>query len=107
MCVILPGLHRLPKYLTLPVMKRETDVYCVCLMRFVLIQLSGMLAKFTTSEISMFYLVSVAEQAGLSLILKISFHTSRGGSRISGKRVQMYKEEVRFANFISLFLNIP
>ena len=36
-----------------------------------------MLAKLTNSEISMFYIVSVAEQAVLSLILWISFHTSR------------------------------
>ena len=33
---------------------------------------------------------------------------NRGGSRISGKGVHMYKGEgVRFADFISFFLNIP
>ena len=32
----------------------------------------------------------------------------RGGSRTSGKGAHMYKgEEVRFADFISFFLNIP
>ena len=36
----------------------------------------------------------------------LAYH--RGGSRISGKRVQMYKGVgVRFAYFISFFLNIP
>ena len=34
--------------------------------------------------------------------------SSRGGSRISGKGVHIYKGMgVRFASFISFFLNIP
>ena len=39
---------------------------------------------------------------------KDEFSKSRGGSRISGKGVRMYKGVgVRFADFISFFLNIP
>ena len=41
----------------------------------------------------------------VGLILR---HTSMGGARISGKGVHMYKGVgVRFAEFISFFLNIP
>ena len=51
-----------------------------------------------------FSLTSFAPDDMLTIYIVVSF---RGGSRISGKGVHMYKDVwVRFADFISFFLNI-
>ena len=60
-------------------------------------------------RIHLFYLILYVQVETEALFA--IFHATdkcRGGSRISGKGVLMYKDMVvRFADFISFFLNIP
>ena len=51
------------------------------------------------------FLISMLGKQAYNIIW--GFRPGRGGSRISGKGVHMFKGLLRFANFISFFLNIP